>query len=324
MRARSPRYSDYHSFGDRVASERGRCVLVRSSLNARVVDTPHLCRTCVRVGGGVNNNSAVVIFISAYLPTGSRGEPYRCRLHEVLAQFRENFPRDNVVIGAIGTSMKGSWMLCCGVDGVPDAKTVWPRYASARVRGTCPRGSCRVIDHFIRSLPPIVGSSLPAPHYVFVDYSWDTSTSMSSLPYVPRLVGDLLEISNPIPIERGLRQGGPTPPILFNIFINDLFLMSGYKDWSARCWVALTCLTIENRLRVPGQLFADDTVGLAPSLDNMYAIFAHFSQWAQDHYVGFGVKICGVMALGRHSVVAAICEQVPPVGNSGRTGTDCI
>jgi hypothetical protein len=44
---------------------------------------------------------------------------------------------------------------------------------------------------------------------------------------------------------------------------------------------------------VPGQLFADDTVGLAPSLDNLHAMFAHFSQWAEGHYMGFGVKSAG-------------------------------
>jgi hypothetical protein len=43
-------------------------------------------------------------------------------------------------------------------------------------------------------------------------------------------------------------------------------------------------------LRVPGQLFADDTVGVAPSLDNLHAMFVNFSQWAEDHCMGFGVK----------------------------------
>jgi hypothetical protein len=46
-------------------------------------------------------------------------------------------------------------------------------------------------------------------------------------------------------------------------------------------------------LRVPGQLFADDTVGLTPSLDDLHAMFAHFSQYADDHYMGFGVKNAG-------------------------------
>jgi hypothetical protein len=31
--------------------------------------------------------------------------------------------------------------------------------------------------------------------------------------------------------------------------------------------------------KVPGQLFTDDTVGLAPSLDSLLAMFVHFSQW---------------------------------------------
>jgi hypothetical protein len=32
-------------------------------------------------------------------------------------------------------------------------------------------------------------------------------------------------------------------------------------------------------LRVPGQLFADNTVGLAPSLEILHDMFAHFSHW---------------------------------------------
>jgi hypothetical protein len=43
-------------------------------------------------------------------------------------------------------------------------------------------------------------------------------------------------------------------------------------------------------LRVPGQLLANDTMGLAPSLNNLHAMFAHFSQLAEDRYIGFGVK----------------------------------
>jgi hypothetical protein len=63
-------------------------------------------------------------------------------------------------------------------------------------------------------------------------------------------------------------------------------------------------------LRVPGKLFADDTMGLAQSLDNLHAMFAPFSLWAEDHYMGFAFKKCGVMALGRHSDVVTLREEV--------------
>jgi hypothetical protein len=37
---------------------------------------------------------------------------------------------------------------------------------------------------------------------------------------------------------------------------------------------------------VQGQLFADDTVGLEPSIDNLHAMFAHFPQWAEYYFMG--------------------------------------
>jgi hypothetical protein len=62
-------------------------------------------------------------------------------------------------------------------------------------------------------------------------------------------------------------------------------------------------------VRVPGLQFADDTVGLAPSLENLHAMFAHFSQWADVHYMEFGVNKYGVMALGWHSIAVVLGEE---------------
>jgi hypothetical protein len=124
-------------------------------------------------------------------------------------------------------------------------------------------------------------------------------------------------LSDPIPIERGQRQGCPTSQILFNIFINDIF--DGIEGLGCEVPCCVDMLDSGQPLRLPGQLFADDTVGLAPSLDNLHAMLAHFSLWAEDHYMGFGVKECGVMALGRHSDVVALRNQ-PTDGSSGGGG----
>jgi exonuclease III len=77
------------------------------------------------VGGDSGNDSTGIISISVYLPTGSQGEPYRCRFREELAQLHEKFPRDTIVVG-------GDWNLVeAQLDAllrrgrcVPDAKTV--------------------------------------------------------------------------------------------------------------------------------------------------------------------------------------------------------
>jgi hypothetical protein len=80
-----------------------------------------------------------------------------------------------------------------------------------------------------------------------------------------------------------------------NIFINDLF--DGIEGLGCEVPGCVDTLDSRQPLRVPGQLFAGDTVGLAPSLDNLHAMFAHFSQWAEDHYMGLCVNKCGVIAL---------------------------
>jgi hypothetical protein len=79
--------------------------------------------------------------------------------------------------------------------------------------------------------------------------------------------------SDPIPVERGLRQGRLSSPILFNIFINNVF--HGIEGLGCEVPGCVDMLDSRHPLRVLGHLFADDTVGLTPSLDNLHAMFVH-------------------------------------------------
>jgi hypothetical protein len=91
------------------------------------------------------------------------------------------------------------------------------------------------------------------------------------------------------------------------VFINDIF--DGIERLGCEVPGCVDMLDSRHPLWVSGQVFVDDTVGLAPSLDNLHAMFAHFSQWAEDHYMGFGVENCGVMAPCRYSNEVALREH---------------
>jgi len=67
-------------------------------------------------------------------------------------------------------------------------------------------------------------------------------------------------LSNEFPIKRGVRQGCPLSPILFNLFINDI--LNDCEKYGVNI----------GRKKCCGELFADDVVLIAPSAKKLRKI----------------------------------------------------
>ena len=105
-------------------------------------------------------------------------------------------------------------------------------------------------------------------------------------------------LSAAIALEVGVRQGAPSSPVLFDIFIDSILdEMAG---------VLVPGLPADEQYRImAGLLFADDVVLTQESPEDMVAALAKLSAWADKWGMRVNNRKCGVMVVGDAAAQAA-------------------
>lgn len=119
-------------------------------------------------------------------------------------------------------------------------------------------------------------------------------------------------LSEEFSINRGVRQGCPLSPILFNLFINDV--LDNCDKYGVNLESQYCC----------GGLFADDIVLVAPSKQALKKILNKVHEWAIKNEMTFGINKCATLVVKPINFVKPINYEDPSffIGSNKLPKTD--